>query len=128
MFHVAHQDGVVTARFFGPVAGAVPVNAKVQVGWLYDGETFSPPPPAPVPASISRVQFLLVADSIGYTEAAIEALISADETLTENERAGLLIRFRAASDFPRDWPHIALLAPELTPPQIDDLYRYGATL
>lgn len=87
---------------------------------------FRPLPPPP--ASLTRVQFLLVADSIGFTETAIEALIAADNTLTEAERAGLLIRFRAATQFPRDWPHLELLAAGLTPSEIDDLFRLGATL
>lgn len=85
-------------------------------------------PPAPPPASLTRVQFLLVADSIGLTEADIEALIAADDTLTAAEQRGLLVRFRAASEFPRDWPHIDLLADGLTTAQIDDLFRLGATL
>lgn len=90
-----------------------------------------PPPepgPAPVPAVLTRVQFLLVADSIGFTEAGIAALIAADNTLTEAERNGLLIRFNAATQFPRDWPHLDMLAAGLTPAQIDDLFRLGATL
>ena len=85
-------------------------------------------PAPPPPASLTRVQFLLVADSIGLSEADIEALIAADNTLTEAERRGLLVRFRAATEFPRDWPHLEMLAQGLTPAQIDDLFRMGATL
>lgn len=85
-------------------------------------------PPPPVPVVLTRVQFLLVADSIGFDEPAIEALITSDNTLTEAERRGLLIRFRAAREFPRDWPHLDTLAGGLTAAQIDDLYRLGATL
>lgn len=95
----------------------------------------SPPPPS----SLTRVQFLLVADLVllnpdpnvndnRNVESVIEDLINADTTLTPSERRGLLIRFRGANEFPRDWPNIELLAPGLTSEAIDDLFRYGATL
>lgn len=85
-------------------------------------------PLPPVPASLTRVQFLLVADIIGYNEESIENLITNDATLSLSEKRGLIIRFRAAREFPRDWPHLEMLAQDFTSSEIDDLYRYGATL
>lgn len=95
-----------------------------------------PAPAAPsVPSTITPVQFWLLAEDMGYDEAAALALIdvnAAAEGWTEAERRGLAVRLRKALEFPRDFPALEVLVadadPPLTPAQLDDLYRYGATL
>jgi hypothetical protein len=98
-------------------------------------------PPGRVPQALTAVQFWLVCDSIGFTRENVLALIDfqavsegwpAQAWAESSERRGVTLRLDRATTFPRDWPMLELIAasmtPPLTPAQIDDLYRWGATL
>ena len=53
-------DGIVTGINVTPATPApewTPAPPDVQIGWLYDGEAFSPPAPSPQPLPLSRLQF-----------------------------------------------------------------------
>lgn len=90
-------------------------------------------PPAPVPAALTRVQFMLVAASIGLTLEAMLASVAAfgaANGYTAAEIAGVQIRLAEGVEFDRDSPLIDLFAADmgLTASQVDDLFRLGATL
>ena len=54
-------DGTVTGinvTTATPAPEWTPAPDEAQIGWLYDGETFSPPPaPEPQPRPLSRLEF-----------------------------------------------------------------------
>lgn len=93
---------------------------------LAEGETIEPyvAPPAPVPRTISRVQFLITANRHGFLSA-IESIMADPETDLE-----VKIAWDHAKDFMRSSPTIEALRQHpsinLTSEQVDDLFREAA--
>jgi len=89
-------------------------------------------PPLPVPESLTRVQFLLVARTLGQTIETMRSEIDAfgaANSFTAGEIADAKIRLEGMQ-FDRDAVILNMVAAALglTSEQIDDLFRYGATL
>ena len=101
----------------------VPQGLDVAVGWLFDGQTFTPPPPTPepVPEAVTARQArlaLLGAGKLDMVEGALAAIPG-----TEGRAAQ--IEWEYALEIRRDSPLIGALAPMLglTDAQVDDLFR-----
>lgn len=89
-------------------------------------------PQSRVPHSLTRVQFLLVARAVGMTVEAMRANVEAYGTangFTADEIADAKIRLEG-QEFDRDAEILNLIAAKLglTSDQLDDLFRWGATL
>jgi hypothetical protein len=106
----------------------VPAGLGVAVGWLFDGQTFSPPPPyvAPVPETVSPRQARLALLGIGMLSAVEQALAA----IPGAQGAAARIDWEYATEVQRKSPLIAALGPALglTSAQIDDLFRSAVTL
>jgi hypothetical protein len=106
----------------------VPQGSGVAVGWLFDGQTFSPPPPyvAPVPETVSPRQARLALLGIGMLDEVEQALAA----IPGAEGAAARIDWEYATEVQRKSPLIAALGPALglTAEQIDDLFRSAVTL
>lgn len=130
---------------------AVPVGEQsVLAGYLYDGETFSPPPvpepPAPVLPDISDRQFFqalalppfeiittteaLAAVKTGELPAALAAIVSAIPDATERFNAEMILS--GATTFARSHPMVAAIAGAMAPPwaenEIDAFWTFAASL
>ena len=105
--------------------------AGVGVGWMYDGESFSPPPepesPDPIPASCTRRQGLRALIFYGFMPSQIEALIEAipDEVQRELTRVDYEAATweRADESLQAMWTSLGG-----KPVQLDDLFRLAVTL
>lgn len=98
-----------------------------SIGWLYDGEVFSPPPapPAPVPDNVTMRQArlaLLGAGLLDDVDAAIAAIPN------ETQRRAAQIEWEYATTVERASPLIGQLAPalSLTEAQMDQLFIAAA--
>ncbi len=93
-------------------------------GWLWDGETFAPPAPEPmpVPEQVSRFQAMAALSAAGLLASA-EAAVTTAGGLT-------LLAWDEALYFRRDSAVIAAMAAalELTTEQVDDLFRAAAII
>lgn len=126
-------------------------GASVTFGYLYDGETFSPPPepepPAPVFPKISDRQFYQAlatepyatatgvtmaeakaAVKIGQLPASIQAVVDAIEDEAERDRADMLLS--GATIFEREHPEVSRFAAALswTDEQVDAFWLFAAAL
>lgn len=125
------ENGVVVNVIMGELAGSIPCG-EAGIGWSYDGETFSaPPPPEPEPTSLpalSRRQLRLGLLSIDITSDMVEAEITA--TVDPVERAAAMIEWQDASVYERDHPLVADLASAFGLPaeQVDALWLWAAVL
>jgi hypothetical protein len=79
--YVLIADGVVVNRVVAsePLGDGWIQSDIAQIGWLYDGESFSPPadPPPAVPASVTRrqaKQALALAGLLDQVQPAIDAI------------------------------------------------------
>lgn len=126
--------------------GWIATKEKVGKGFTYDGEAFTPPPPAPeptaeIPDSVSRLQFataLMAAEIITAKEAedwaggnAIPAIASAaidGSKMSAVEKAAARIAARGAVTIPRDSGLVMLLqaAKKMTDAQVDALFTAAA--
>lgn len=98
-------------------------SEPVQIGSTYDGQTFTPPPPAtePVPEAVTARQArlaLLGAGKLDHIEAALAAIPGPEGRAAQ-------IEWEYALEIRRDSPLIGALAPllGLTGEQVDDLFR-----
>jgi hypothetical protein len=107
----------------------IPDGLEVSIGWLYDGETFSPPPPTPqpVPETVTARQARLALLRAGLLDSVDAALAALPDP---QERRAAQIEWEYATEIRRDSPLIAALAPllGLTDEQVDDLFRAAAGL
>jgi len=130
---------------------AIPVGEEsVSFGYLYDGETFSPPPepetPAPVLQDISDRQFFhalskppyeiitkaeaLAAVKVGELPASLQAIVDAIPDAEARYDAEMLLS--GAKTFARAHPMVAAIAGAMTPPwaeaEIDAFWTFAASL
>jgi hypothetical protein len=98
-------------------------------GWVWDGSTLAPPPPAaaPVPASVTRRQArqaLLLAGLLDLVEPAIAAIPDA------TQRRLAEIEWQDSQVFERDRPILIQLATQigLDSTDLDDLFRTAVEL
>lgn len=108
----------------------LPPDSPVEAGWLFDGEGYLPPPPEPeaayVPLAVSMRQArhaMLQAGILG----AVQTMI---EQMPGEEGDAARIDWEFAQEVKRSWPLVVNLGPALglTEQQIDDLFRYAATI
>jgi hypothetical protein len=101
-----------------------------SIGWLWDGETLTPPPvpPAPVPDSVDNAQARMALIRSGISIATVDATIQAIPDAVEREIAYTQWEYRGT--IRRDSELLVSLgsAIGLTSEQIDDLFRLAATL
>lgn len=94
------------------------------IGWLWDGEAFSPPPPAPlvIPDRVTSRQFKLQLLSAGLFDQ-VEAWIG-------NQDQAIQIAYQASSTFVRDEPMMQAGFTDLgfTPEQIDAFFLAASEL
>ena len=104
---------------------AIPAGAGVEIGWLWDGAAFAPPPPPapPVPAQVALWQARAVLAQQGLLDAASAAVAASGNPV-------LKAVWEYGNVITRASPGLALLAGalELTSEQVDDLFRAAAAL
>lgn len=94
---------------FAHAKGWVELAGSASIGWLWDGEAFSAPPPAPVPvpASVTRRQArqaLLLAGLLDEVQPAIDAIPDSVQ------RRMAQIEWDDSQEFFRDRPLLIMLA------------------
>jgi len=129
------ENGVVTRVAIGLPGGFMPCGEEVQVGWIYNGSAFVPPPepdptPEPEPDPVTRIerrQGLRALLSQGIKRADIEAMISAIEDETEREIA--LAEYEH-THWTIESPFIAVGAAHfgMSEEQVHALFEHAATL
>ena len=101
-----------------------------SIGWLWDGETLTPPPapPVPVPDSVDNAQARMALIKSGISIVTVDAAIQAIPDATERELAYAQWEYRGT--IRRDSELLVSLAGAigLTSEQVDDLFRLAATL
>lgn len=123
---VVNLAAVADGSDWAPDAGEViPAGAGVEIGWLWDGADFAPPPvpPPPVPAQVALWQARAALAQQGLLDAAsAKVAASGNPVLTAVWEYGNVIT--------RASPGLALLAGALglTEAQVDDLFRAAAAL
>ena len=110
------------------VAEFVACPDDVQVGWLYDGENFTPAPPAPpvVPAAVTMRQARLALLGAGLLDD-IDAAINA---MPSPQKEAARIEWEYSQEVQRHNGFVSVLAPMLglTEAQTDALFIGAATL
>lgn len=100
-----------------------------SIGWLYDGETFSPPPapPDPVPASVTMRQARLALLGAGLLDDVDAALAAIPDAM---QRRAAQIEWEFAATVDRQSPWVANLAGALglADEQLDALFVAAAGL
>lgn len=118
---------VAEAQAAYPDAVCIPADTG-GIGWLWDGETLTPPPPEPpvVPHEVTMRQARLALYSAGMLDAA-QAVIDA---LPMPQRRQAQIEWEYALSVRRDHPLIALMIAEglATAEQVDGLFVAAAGL
>lgn len=113
---------------FAASQGWIPAGDS-RIGDLWDGEVFTPAPPAPepVPESCTRRQGLLALLSYGFKRSDIEAQIEAIED--EMEREAAWIEY-LADTWDLGNPRLQAMWAALggTPEQLPELFRLAVTL
>lgn len=98
------------------------------IGWLYDGEKFTPPEPTPepVPSSVTMRQARLALHAHGKLAAVQDAI----NLLSDPPKTAAQIEWDYASVVERASPFVAMLTPALgmTDAEMDELFREAATL
>ena len=111
-----------------PLANNWVASEAAQIGWLYDGETFTAPPPAPepVPAVVSMRQARLALSRAGLLANAETAIAGMTGAAGDEAR----IEWEYATELRRDHPLIVDLgvALNLEPEDVDDLFRQAAQI
>lgn len=104
--------------------GRIACSDAVGPGWLYDGTTFTPPPPqpAPVPEAVTPVQFRRALRQAGLYDA-VAAYVATQDADTQDA-------WEYAVTIPRSDALVARAAAGLgqSDEQVDDLFRLAATL
>lgn len=129
--YVKIESGVVVQRQPYPEAGFIEAPEGVVCGWLWDGEVFTPAPPAPepVPASCTPAQGLVALFAVkGITEDQLLAAI--DQIPDEVQRYTAKIGFQRATTWERGSPTMQAMAAllGLTEQDLDDLYTLAVTV
>lgn len=125
------RDNIVVNVIVGSIPGSVECPPEVSIGWLYDGETFSAPPPEPepVPESVgndqARIALILTPakdDQYPHLLAQAEAVFDA---LPEPNRSIAKARMEYAGSWRREseWVAFAIDVLGLTDEEADDLFR-----
>lgn len=119
---------IVADADFAATIGAVELSEYADIGWTYDGTTWTAPtPPAPpVPQMVSMRQArlaLLSAGKLSDVDAAIAALPSPDKEAAQ-------IEWEYATEVTRDSALMRQLAAAigLTEADLDNLFTQAATL
>ena len=130
------ENGIVTNTILATVTeaqsafpGAVCIDGAIGgIGWAWDGETLTPPPPAPpvVPSAVTMRQArlaLLGAGLLDDVDAAINALPSP-------QKEAARIEWEYAQEVQRHNGFVSVLAPMLgmTAEQTDNLFIVAAQL
>lgn len=101
-----------------------------DIGWLWDGQTLSEPlaSPTPVPSEVSNAQAREALIRSGISIASVDAALAAISDPVEREVAVTQWEYR--SSIRRDAGLVVSMAGamNLTPAQVDDLFRLAATL
>lgn len=101
---------------------------SAQIGWAYDGEAFTPPPPEPeaVPAAVSMRQARLALSRAGLLADAETAISGMTGTAGDEAR----IEWEYATSLRRDHPLIAALGQTLGLDDAakDDLFRQAGKI
>lgn len=133
------ENGVVTntveVASLDFLPGLVDASLGGGIGWVWDGQSFAPPPAllSAVPASVGsgQIRAALIASGVAADD---DALSTAIETILANipdatQRAIAVTLWRNASEFRRDHPFINIVQGALnkTHAEIDDLFRLAAT-
>lgn len=123
---VVNLAAVADGSDWAPDAGeAIPAGGGVEIGWLWDGAEFAPPPPPapPVPAQVALWQARAVLAQQGLLDAARAAVAASGNTV-------LKAVWEYGNVITRASPGLALLAGalDLTEAQVDDLFRAAAAL
>lgn len=129
-------DGVVTnvAKADVAIAPNWVQSETAQIGWLYDGETFTEPPPAPVipPESVgndqARIALILTqAKDSQYPHLLAEAEAIFD-ALAEPQRSIAKARMEYSGNWRRasEWIAFAKQALGLSESELDDLFLLAA--
>lgn len=125
------ENIIIAGDDYDPGEGysVIPVGDEpVEIGAIYDGEAFTPPPPrpAPVPETVSPRQARLALLGIGMLDAVEQALAA----IPGPQGKAALIDWEYATEVQRSSPLIAALGPALglNSEQIDDLFRAAVGL
>jgi hypothetical protein len=104
----------------------------VEIGFLYDGTTFTDPTPPPDPAEVLDAERAAMVVSRFQAKAALNAagLLPQVEAAIAQADTFVQIAWADAVEFRRNSPTIAALkdAVGLTDEQLDDLFRAGAQI
>ena len=96
MRHAIVREGVVRNIIVGSVPGSVPIGTDpVVIGWLYDGNAFTPPPVPPTPKNAYPWADFLEA----LTDNELDALITLKQTSAPLKRFLAIIEARGHIDF-----------------------------
>lgn len=124
-YRVRLESGEVTA-FPAHSGNPSPENAAADIA-----HALANPPPAPVPAEITRAQFIIAARRVlGLTEGAVYATITAAADFTAEQKDDARDWFENALTFRRDHALLNAFAEKagVTATQLDAVFQLGATL
>lgn len=128
--YVIVQDGIVINRTkaASPFASNWIQSDTAQIGWLYDGQDFSEPPPAPVPIpqSVTMRQARLALLGAGL----LTQVESAIASLPSPQKEAAAIEWEYAQEVQRHHGLVPAMASALgmTEAQIDALFIQAAAL
>lgn len=126
------ENGIVTntieVESLGFMPNLVDASEGGAIGWLYDGEKFTPPAPTPepVPSSVTMRQARLALHAHGKLTAVQDAI----NLLPDPPKTAAQIEWDYASVVERASPFVEMLTPALgmTDAEMDDLFREAAKL
>lgn len=130
IYNIIEAQSVAAAQALFPDANAFEA-VGLGIGWTYDGSEWTAPvvvPVDPVFPTLTRRQLLLALLSIDVSNDDVEAHINA---ITDPfEKASALIEWQDTKDYRRDHPLVVEIAEamSLPPSQVDDLWRWAATI
>jgi len=127
-------EGVVDNVTLGQTEGAIPLpdDSPVGVGWLYDGTTFTEPPPPPEPTIEEQREGMKVSRSQARASLHNAGLLTEVQALMDDPATDMLSRlaWQDSETFSRLSTTVLTISASLgyTDTQLDDLFIAAALI